>query len=124
MADILSKLRQRNRLHATLKSGLSIAYHLPDSKRCIIDADELDRSPMRKGWECRQMVCAEMLDAIEGEELTERDDRWAILAAMTPEERDELYDLSAPAPVAEVANPQNWDEAGELNRQAWLEGAR
>jgi len=118
--DALAKVKARNRLHFQLKSGLMIAYHLPDVARCIVDAEAfMDASQLWKTWECKQAICAQMLDAVDGEELTERDDRRAIVAALTPDERNELYALATPAPAAE--EPQDWEEAGAANEKAWLE---
>jgi hypothetical protein len=120
--DALTKLRQRNRLHAQLKSGLNVAYHLPDLKRCLVESEEIEGSDRRRAWEYYRRVVAEMLDAIEGEEITERDDRFAIVAALTPEERSELDVLAAPE-VAEV-EADSPEAAAAATEREWLEAVR
>jgi hypothetical protein len=115
--DALSKLRQRNRLHATLKSGLNVAYHLPDVKRCLIDAQEIQGSDSRKAWEYYRRVVADMLEAVEGEEITDRDDRFAIVAALTPDERSELDALASPQAEVELVQGSDGRERLILNGQ-------
>jgi hypothetical protein len=127
VADILTTLRQRNRLSTTLKSGLQIDYHLPDVKLCIVQAEELeDASELRRAWEAKTAMLEQMLDAVDGEEITERDDRRAIVAALTPDERDELDELAGPPLPVGVAQPgtvESWEEAGAQNQREWLEAA-
>jgi hypothetical protein len=122
--DALTKIRQRNRLHEQLKSGLDVAYHLPDLKRCLVEAEEEGGSGRRQAWEYFQRVIAEMLDAVEGEEITERDDRRAIVAALTPEEREELDALAAPPKPEVEVEPADWDEAAKQNEREWLGAAQ
>lgn len=133
--DALSKLRQRNRHFTTLRTGLAVSWHLPDSERCLAEVLSIEASQPWRIWEAKQRMVAEMLDSVEGEEILPRDDRRAIVAALTPDERRELYDLALPDTVTPeaAAGPspdeaatveEGWARAAEENRRIWLEGSR
>jgi len=132
--NALEKIRQRNRLHAQLQSGLDVAYHLPDAARHIAEVEEIQRSDLFRFWELKHRIVADMLEALDGEEITERDDRRAIVAALTPAERIELYDLAQPPPEKITPVPlspddaatveEGWARAAAENRRILYEGSR
>lgn len=115
MSNILDELRARRRKTAVLRSGLKVAYHLPDVQECIlragtvpvelpegIDRDELtetdavrlvaeNRAAMENGMRYRNAIVAVMLEEIDGTVIEPGDDRDAIVATLEPEDRDELH---------------------------------
>jgi hypothetical protein len=115
MSNVLEQLKLRRRHETVLRSGLKVAYHFPDIQECILagqiplpalrDGKEMteeeataqltaDPDAAKRGWEFKQRLVASMIEAIDGEDITEDDDRPAIVATMEPEERDELFILA------------------------------
>lgn len=116
MSNIVEHLQEKRRREAVLESGLKVGYHLPDIQQLIV---EVGRIPMdavaalaqqeevteaaaiamveaspdvaEKGYRYTCLLVAAMLDDIDGEPVDETDDRMAIVAALDPDDRQELY---------------------------------
>lgn len=114
MSNVLAQLKARRRHDVVLKSGLKVGYHFPDLQECILAGEiplgaladkpditeaeaakvlAADPAAAKRGWEFKQRLVASMLDAIDGEELDENDDRMAIAAALEPDDREELFEI-------------------------------
>jgi hypothetical protein len=114
MSNVLDELKLRRRRTTVLRSGLKVGYHLPDIQECILRAGTVpvelptmeseeptteeaariiaaNREAMEAGLRYRNAIVAVMLDDLDGTTIEVDDDRNAIVAALEPEERDELY---------------------------------
>jgi hypothetical protein len=117
MSNIVEQLRLRRRRETTLRSGLKVAYHFPNIEEFILDIGQVPmpaikmegpepteeeamkmvtESPdgFRQGLEFTKRVVAAMLDAVDGIEIEPGDDRAAIVDALEPEERQELFRIA------------------------------
>jgi hypothetical protein len=114
VSNILEQLKERRRREVVLRSGMKIAYHLPNIEEFILEIGQVPmptiksegptpteeeafkavtESPdgFKQGLEFTKRVVAAMLDAVDGTEIEEDDDRAAIVAVLEPEDRQELF---------------------------------
>ena len=114
MSNILDQLNARRHHTTVLRSGLKVGFHYPDAEECILKVGQLPLAALNgvkaepteeeamkivseqpdaiaKGMAFTRLMVATMLDDIDGEPIESDDDRSAIVAALEPEERQELF---------------------------------
>jgi hypothetical protein len=138
--DLTTHLTTRRRIDVQLSTGLRVSYHLPDSRRCLIRAEErqlitrtVETDRLWRSWYHGRELIAEALEAVDGFEVRDHD-RLALVDLLTPLERSELLahideGLAEGLPQPDVIElhdqdqePASWDEAAAVNRAAWRAG--
>lgn len=114
MSNIVENLLSRRRKEVVLGSGLKVGYHLPDIQELIVKVGQIPMPAVQsvqgdvteeeavqmlaanpdaaaQGLRYTQLLVAAMLDDIDGEPIDPADDRMEIVAALDPDDRQELY---------------------------------
>jgi hypothetical protein len=118
VSNILENLQQRRRREIVLESGLKVGYHLPDIEELIVKVGQIPSGAVQaaqqvageelteetalqaivtnpdiamQGYRYTLLLVAAMLDDIDGEPIDPTDDREAIVKALDPADRRELF---------------------------------
>jgi hypothetical protein len=114
MSNILDNLLAARRRETVLSTGRKVAFHYPDPQECLMKVGKIplpalamggevpteaeaiklvSESPetVATGFQYTRLMVAAMLDGIDGDDVQETDDRLAIVDALEPIERQELF---------------------------------